>query len=223
MNKESFRDAARAQHSLLAPVEKKCLIWLANRMPPWVTSDHLTALGLASMLAAGVCYVLAARWPLALLAVNVCLAVNWFGDSLDGTLARVRNKLRPRYGFYVDHMVDAFGTLFLIGGMGLSGYMSPSVACALVVVYFLLSINSYLATYTIGSFQISFWKFSPTELRILLAIGNCYVLARPAVRFFGDERLFFDIGGVGAIIGMAGALLYSVADNTRTLFRAERI
>ncbi|MFN0169865.1 MAG: CDP-alcohol phosphatidyltransferase family protein [Bryobacteraceae bacterium] len=223
MNKETFREAARAQHSLLAPLEKTCLVWLARQMPPWVTSDHLTALGLASMLAAGVLYALAARWPLALLAVNVCLAVNWFGDSLDGTLARVRKKLRPRYGFYVDHMVDAFGTLFLIGGMGLSGYMSLPVAFALVVVYFLLSINSYLATYTIGSFQISFWKFSPTELRILLAIGNCFVLARPAVRFLGEERLFFDIGGVGAIIGMTGALLYSVADNTRTLFRAERI
>lgn len=223
MTQQPFREAARAQHSLLAPAEKKCLVWLAGRMPPWVTSDHLTAIGLASMVAAGVFYALATRWPLALMAVNVCLAINWFGDSLDGTLARVRNKLRPRYGFYVDHMVDAFGTLFLVGGMGLSGYMSLPVACALIVVYFLLSINSYLATYTLGSFQISFWKFSPTELRILLAIGNCYVLARPAVKFLGQERLFFDIGGTVAVAGMIGALLYSVADNTRTLFRAERV
>ncbi|MGH9782908.1 MAG: CDP-alcohol phosphatidyltransferase family protein, partial [Terriglobia bacterium] len=111
-----FRDAARCQESLLAGLEKKCLVWLARRMPAWVHPDHLTLLGFAAMFLGGASYALAAWWSPFLLLVNVWLAVNWFGDSLDGTLARVRNRQRPRYGFYVDHMVDSFGALFLIGG-----------------------------------------------------------------------------------------------------------
>ena len=104
---KTFQEAERAQLSLLAPIEKRCLIWLAKRAPRWMHSDHLTALGLIALLAAGFCYWYS-RWnPLALLLVIVCLAVNWAGDSLDGTLARVRNKQRPRYGFYVDHVLDA--------------------------------------------------------------------------------------------------------------------
>lgn len=223
MTKERFRDAARAQQSLLAPLEKRCLVWMAARMPARVTPDHLTAIGLASMAAAGVCYAAASRWPAAILLVNLCLALNWFGDSLDGTLARVRNRQRPRYGFYVDHMVDAFSALFLLGGLGVSGYMTNKLSLALVIVYFLLSINVYLATYTIGTFQLSFWKFSPTELRILLAIGNAVAYARPEVKFLGGRWLFFDAGGTIALFCMAGVLLFSVAANTRTLFNTERV
>jgi hypothetical protein len=101
MEKPSFQEAGRAQVSFLAPVEKKCLIWMAGRTPRWVNSDHLTALGLAAMLGAGLSYWYA-RWNSAgLWLVILCLAVNWLGDSLDGTLARVRNRQRPRYGFYV--------------------------------------------------------------------------------------------------------------------------
>ena len=121
-----FQDSQRAQASFLAPVEKKCLIWLAQRTPPWIGSDHLTALGLVSLLGAGLSYWYAYWHRCGLAMVIVCLCLNWLGDSLDGTLARVRNRLRPRYGFYVDHIVDAFGTFFLLGGMGLSGYMSPA-------------------------------------------------------------------------------------------------
>jgi phosphatidylglycerophosphate synthase len=87
----------------------------------------------------------------------VCLAVNWFGDSLDGTLARVRQKQRPRYGFYVDHMIDSFGSLALMGGLALSGYMHPAIAIGLLVGFLMLSIQSYLATYTMGEFHLSFW------------------------------------------------------------------
>ena len=122
--KEPFRDAARAQLSFLAPLEKRVLIWIARRLPAWVNSDHLTALGFLALAAAGVAYALAPNDSGWLHVVNLCLLLNWFGDSTDGTLARVRNHLRPRYGFYVDHAVDAVGTLLLLGGMGLSGYMS---------------------------------------------------------------------------------------------------
>ena len=218
-----FKTAVRQQTSLLAPLERRCLNWLAKNLPPWVKPDHLTLLGFAAMFVAGVCYALAMWWPPALLIVNLCLAINWFGDSLDGTLARARNKQRPRYGFYVDHIIDAFGILFLICGLALSSYMSWTIALAMLVTYFLLSIDVYLATYTIGKFKLSFYKFSPTELRILLAIGNLRAMSHPTSHVFGDSHLFFDIGAVIAMSLMAVVLVVSVTRNTITLYRAERV
>jgi archaetidylinositol phosphate synthase len=220
---KEFKDAARDQSSLLAPIEKRALIWLAHRMPAWINSDHLTLLGFVALALAGLCYWLA-RWNrLALMAVIFWLGVNWFGDSLDGTLARVRNRQRPRYGFYVDHIVDAFGTLFLLLGMAFSGYMTEWVGVGLLIVYLMLSIQSYLATYALGTFQLSFWKFSPTELRVLLAAGNIALLFRPVVRLFGAQYRLFDVGGVIGIVGMALMLVASSIRNTRALYKAERL
>jgi phosphatidylglycerophosphate synthase len=161
---------------------------------------------------------------LGLLLVIACLVANWFGDSLDGTLARVRNRQRPRYGFYVDHIVDMFGTLFLLGGLGLSGWMSLSVSVALVVVYFMLSIEVYLATHTIGTFHLSFWKFSPTELRILLCVGNLALLQfGPWGVINGRRFLLFDIGGIAGLAGMTAMLLTAVYRHTRRLYDEERL
>ncbi|MGO9227662.1 MAG: CDP-alcohol phosphatidyltransferase family protein [Bryobacteraceae bacterium] len=216
-----FQEASRAQVSFLAPIEKRCLMWLARRTPAWINSDHLTALGLISLAGAGLSYWYARSNQAGLLLAIVWLALNWLGDSLDGTLARVRECQRPRYGFYVDHMVDALGTFFLLGGMALSGYMTPSVAGGLTVVYFLLSIEVYLATYTIGTFHISFWKFSPTEPRILLMIGNVALLFRPMARIAGRSWPLFDFGGVIGICGMAAMLVVAVARHTAYLYRAE--
>ncbi len=218
-----FQEAKREQGSLLAPLEKRTLIWLARRMPSVVNSDHLTALGLVSLLGAGFSYWHASRDRVGLVLVVGCLMLNWFGDSLDGTLARVRNRQRPRYGFYVDHIVDAFGTLFLLGGLALSGYMSPPIAIGLLIVYFMLSIETYLATYTIGSFHLSFWKFSPTELRILLCIGNIALFYRPHVSLLGERYLLLDVGGALGVVGMAAMLLHSVWKHTAVLYRAERL
>ena len=223
MQKSGFQEAGRAQLSLLAPFEKKCLIWLARHAPDWINSDHLTALGLASLAGAGLSYWYARSNPAGLLWVIVFLALNWLGDSLDGTLARVRNQQRPRYGFYVDHVVDAFGTFLLLARLGLSGYMSERVATGLLIAYFMLSIEVYLATYTLGTFHLSFWKFSPTELRILLAIGNIALLYRPVVHLFGGSYLLFDVGGAIGVAGMALMLMTSVAKHTVALYRAEPI
>src|SRR6185295_6939251 len=121
-----FLEAKRVLNSPLAAVEKKTLKWLAERMPAWVNSDHLTILGFVGMFLVGLSYYLARFNPKFLLVAIVCFAINWFGDSLDGTVARYRNRQRPRYGFYVDHIVDAFGITFVLAGFGLSGYMSPS-------------------------------------------------------------------------------------------------
>jgi len=223
MATQTFQDAERKQLSMLAAVEKKTLVWMAQRMPAWVNSDHLTLLGFVAMLAAGLCY-WAASWDRrALLGVIAALAVNWFGDSLDGTLARVRNRLRPRYGFYVDHITDAIGTFFLMGGLALSGYMSAYVALGLLIAYFLLSIEVYLTTYTIGSFHLSFWSFGPTELRLLLCIGNLVLLWRPMVKFFGRQLLLFDVGGMCGIAGMAMMLVWASLRHTRQLYEAERL
>jgi archaetidylinositol phosphate synthase len=218
-----FREADRAQVSFLAPLEKRCLIWLAHRTPRWINSDHLTILGLMALLGTGLAYWWARTNPAALLLAIAFLALNWLGDSLDGTLARVRLRQRPRYGFYVDHVVDAFGTFFLLGGLALSGYMHPGIAAGLLVAYFMLSIEVYLATYTIGTFHLSFWKFSPTELRILLMIGNVALLYRPVVRLFGDSYRLFDVGGVVGMVGMAAMLIAAVVRHTILLYRAERL
>jgi len=221
--KAGFEEAKRAQVSLLAPIEKKCLIWLAERTPRWINSDHLTALGLLALLGTGLSYWYA-RWERSgLVLAIVCLALNWLGDSLDGTLARVRNRQRPRYGFYVDHVVDAFGTFFLLAGLALSGYMSAGIAAGLLIAYFMLSIEVYLATYTIGTFHLSFWKFSPTELRILLAIGNLALLRNPMARLFGRTYPLFDVGGAVGIVGMAVMLMAAVTKHTIQLYRAERM
>jgi archaetidylinositol phosphate synthase len=216
-----FHEPTRSLTSVLAPIEKRTLTWLAHRMPSWVNSDHLTGLALIAMLLAGLFYWLASVTPVGLLLVVVCLAVNWFGDSLDGTLARVRQHQRPRYGFYVDHLVDAFGALFLLGGLGLSGYMSPFVAFALLAAYLLLLIETFLATYALRTFTMSYFKIGPTELRVLLAIGNLVLLVHPMADVFGREYRLFDVGGAVATCGLLATLGFAAVTNTRALYMAE--
>jgi phosphatidylglycerophosphate synthase len=223
MQQVTFNEASRAQLSFLAPLEKRCLVFLALRMPSWLNSDHLTVLGAAALFCTGLSYWYARSSKLGLIVAMVCLAINWFGDSLDGTLARVRNRQRPRYGFYVDHVIDSFGAFFLLAGLGLSGYMSERIAVGLLIAFFLLSIEVYLATYTIGTFHLSFWKFSPTEARVLLIIGSVVLLFRPMVNLFGAHYRLFDVGGLVGIIGMGVMLVTAVAKHTAALYRAERI
>jgi phosphatidylglycerophosphate synthase len=214
-------NARRIQASFLAGIEKKTLIWLADRTPASINSDHLTALGFVGQIAAGVFYALS-RWNrYYLLAVIACLAVNWLGDSLDGTLARARQQQRPRYGFYVDHMVDSFGAVAMMGGLALSGHMHPWIAIGLLVGFLVLSIQSYLATYTLGEFRLSFWNFGPTELRLLLAIGNLALLRWPVV-LQGRYRLF-DIGGAVGLIGMTLMIVFFTVKNGYRLYCEERL
>jgi phosphatidylglycerophosphate synthase len=221
---KEFRPARRIHGSLTANAEKQALIWLARRTPSWINSDHLTALGVLAQIFAGASYALA-RWNrYVLLLAILFLVLNWLGDSLDGTRARVRNQQRPRYGFYVDHMVDSFGVLFLMGGLALSGYMAPALAIALLIAFLLLSIQSYLATYTMGEFHLSFWRFGPTELRILLVIGNLALLHNPMVHLIGrGPYRLFDVGGAIGLAGMTVMLLWITATNTARLYREERI
>ena len=218
-----FKNPERIHQSLSASIEKRVLIWLANHMPARVNSDHLTCLGLIGMLLAGVSYWLASYNLNFLILAIFWLAVNWLGDSLDGTLARVRNQQRPRYGFYVDHIIDAFGILFLLGGLALSGFMSPWVAAGLLIVYYLLSIEIALATVVFGTFKLSYGFFGPTELRILLAIGNVALMFHPMVHLFGRTYKLFDVGSVFAIAGLFLILICTAIQNTIKLYREERI
>jgi phosphatidylglycerophosphate synthase len=223
VNNSSFKDATREQTSILAPLERAALRGLARRMPAWVNSDHLSLLGLVSMFLAGVCYAVSGRNPMLLHVVNLCIFLNWFGDSLDGTLARYRDRQRPRYGFYVDHIIDTFGTMFLIFGLAVSGYMTERVAAAVLVVFLMLAINSYLAAYALGIFKISHGKLGPTEIRLVLIAGNLALLYSVHTRLFGHRFLLFDVGGVVAIVVMATMLVYSSIKNTHTLYDLERL
>ncbi len=216
----AFRQASRIQDSVLSGPEKRFLIWMVERLPAWVSSDQLTALGFVSQVMTGVGYALA-RWShLGLFAAIAFLVLNWFGDSMDGTLARVRQKQRPRYGFYVDHMLDSIGAVAMLGGLSVSGYMSPVIAAGLLVCFLLLSIQSYLATYTLGEFHMSFWSFGPTELRLLLIVGNLALLRWP--RVLHGYRLF-DIGGAVGITGMSVMVVWFTARNIVRLYREERV
>ena len=210
----------RIQESFLAGIEKKVLVWLAERTPACINSDHLTALGFAGQLAAGLFYALSRSNRFYLLAVIACLAVNWFGDSLDGTLARVRQQQRPRYGFYLDHMVDTFGAIAMMGGLTFSGYMHPGIAIGLLVAFLVLSIQSYLATHTLGEFRLSFWSLGPTELRLLLAIGNLALLRWPVV--LHHHYRLFDIGGAIGILGMSMMIIFFTIRNGYRLYWEER-
>jgi archaetidylinositol phosphate synthase len=218
-----FVSATRIQESLVASAEERTLLWLAQRTPAWINSDHLTLLGFISQCLAGACYALARLNLDALLAGIVFLALNWLGDSLDGTLARVRNRQRPRYGFYVDHITDAIGALFLMGGLALSAYVHPGIALGMLVAFLMLSTEAYLATYTLGRFQLSYWKFGPTEIRILLAIGNLALFRHPLIKVLGRPVLLFDLGGVIAIAGMAIMLMISAVKHTVQLYKEERL
>jgi len=218
-----FPDMLRMQESWVSAAEKRALLWLAARAPDRIGPDHLTALGLMAQIGAGACYALAPWNRYALLGVIVCLALNWMGDSLDGTLARVRQRLRPRYGFYVDHMVDSFGALALMGGLALSGYMAPWIAIGLLIAFLMLSIQSYLATHALGEFRISFWRFGPTELRILLAVGNLALFWKPVVHFLGGQYRLFDVGGAIGLAGMGLMVVVFTLQNTARLYREERI
>jgi len=221
VRRANFRQATRVHGSFLAAAEKRALVWMAERMPEWVNSDHLTVLGFAAQIATGVCYALAGSDRRMLLAAIVCLAVNWFGDSLDGTLARVRQRQRPRYGFYVDHIIDSIGAVAMMGGLALSGYMHPVIAIGLLIAFLLLSIQSYLATYTLGEFHLSLWRFGPTELRVLLTVGNLAAF-RWAWVIRGRYRLF-DIGGAIGLFVMLLMLVVVSLKNTVRLYREERI
>jgi archaetidylinositol phosphate synthase len=219
--KPVFTAAKRVHGSLTASIERRVLMWMAERMPRWVTSDGLTIFGFAAQIAAGISYVLARYNRYALLLVIVCMALNWFGDSMDGTLARVRNQPRPRFGFYVDHMIDVLGSVALMGGLALSGFVHWQVAIAMLIAFLLLSCESFLATYTLSRFELSQGLFGPTEIRILLIVGNLALLHSAYSTVLGRTVLLFDLGGTIATVCIFAMVMVLAVRHTAELYQAE--
>jgi phosphatidylglycerophosphate synthase len=172
--------ATRKLTFLLAEPERRVLRWIAARLPHAWTPNLLTMLGVAGALVVGGSYALSRLHPAWLWAASLGLALNWFGDSLDGTLARVRRIERPKYGYYIDHMVDAFNTAVIGAGIGLSGYVSLPLAMLLVIVYLALSINVYLESSVLGVFELGYGVVGPTEMRLLLIGANTGLFAGAA-------------------------------------------
>jgi archaetidylinositol phosphate synthase len=213
----------RKYEFVLARFERAVLPRLAAALPKWVKPDHMTVLGLLASTGIAFAYMLTnrdARW---LWAVNALLVVQWYGDSLDGTLARYRKAERPRYGYYLDHLTDAYSTLMIGLGLGLSPYMLLSVGLAIVIAYLILSINVYLETHVFGEFTFSYGRLGPTEVRVLLIILNTAAYFGDELRFqlFGVGMTLFDIIGAVAALAMSGLLLVRAGSNLRKLARFE--
>jgi archaetidylinositol phosphate synthase len=205
----------REKKFLLAVPEARVLEWIARRLPGWVKPDHLTALGVVASIAIATAYVLSNGDKLWLWAASALLVVHWLGDSLDGTLARVRKSERPRYGYYLDHLVDAFATAAIGIGLGLSPHMLLAVGLTIVVAYLILSINTYLETHAFGVFTLGYGRFGPTEARLMLiAVNTLLVLG-----IVGNGLL--DVLGIGLAIAMIAALIGRAGRNLRRLAELE--
>lgn len=216
-----FAHAAHIHRSLTARGEQQLLGWLGRHAPAWLGSDALTLLGLLAQCAAGALFALARTHRPALVGVALAIALNWLGDSLDGTLARLRHQERPRYGFYVDHIVDVFGSVALMAGLACSGFLHPTVALAMLAVFLVLSAESFLATYTLGRFEMAHSLLGPTEIRLLLIAGVLWLLHSPWSTLLGHRFLLFDLGGVIATAGMVLMALATALRHTRQLYLAE--
>ena len=220
-SQSTFTSAPRIHTALTANLERRTLIFLAHHTPKPITADHLTTLGFLAQLAAGLSYALTRHHRHALLLVNLFILLNWLGDSLDGTLARVRNQQRPRYGFYVDHALDLLGATALMTGLAFSGVIRPTTALAMLIAFLLLSAESFLATYTLTRFHLSTGPFGPTEIRLLLLTGNLALLHSPHAHLLGHTFLLYDLGGAIATTCMLLTTLLLTLRHTRELHRAE--
>src|SRR5206468_2926878 len=199
--------------------ERRVLPRIAAALPRWVVPDHLTLLGVLAATWIAIAYGLSNRDEAWLWAASGGLLVHWFGDSLDGTLARVRKIERPRYGFYLDHLTDAYSTTAIGIGLGLSPYMLLSVGLAIVIAYLVLSINVYLETHAFGEFQFGYAWMGPTEARALLIALNTFALFRPPIPFHVGVvgATIFDVIGLIGALTMAVLLIGRVARNLKRL------
>jgi archaetidylinositol phosphate synthase len=213
----------RTSEYVLGRLERTALTRIARALPRAVMPDHLTIVGLIGSTLVAVSYMASNRNPAWLWAASAALALNWFGDSLDGTLARTRKTERPRYGYYLDHLTDAYSTLAIGLGLGLSPYMLLSVGLAIVIAYLVLSINVYLETHVFAEFSFSYGSLGPTEVRLILVALNTIALVWGPLPFgiVGVGATVFDVFGILAALAMLGMLLVRAIGNLRRLARME--
>jgi archaetidylinositol phosphate synthase len=215
--------APREKTFLLARPEARVLEWIARRLPRAVTPDHLTALGVLAAAGIAAAYALSAQSDTWLWAASALLVVHWLGDSLDGTLARVRRIERPRYGYYLDHLVDALATALIGIGLGLSPHLLLATGLLVVVGYLVLSINTYLETQALGVFSLGYGRIGPTEARLaLIAVNAAMALGAPlTVVVAGVGVSLLDAVALAAVGAMVVAVVVRAARNLRTLAAAE--
>src|SRR3954453_1108489 len=220
---DEVNDAPREKRFLLAGAEARTLAWIAGRLPRRVMPDHLTALGVVAAVGIAVAYVLSNESPLWLWAASALLVVHWLGDSLDGTLARVRGTERPRYGYYLDPVVDAGATAMIGIGLGLSPHLLLATGLLVVVAYLVLSINTYLETQSLGVFSLGYGRFGPTEARLgLIGLNAAMALGVPLhFVLFGVGLSVLDVVALGAVAAMFIALGVRAAGNLRELAARE--
>ena len=192
---ENLKPHQRVNNILLAPLEKPALQWLAAHMPLWVNPDILTLVGIFGGVLIFIGYCLSNYFAGFLWMASLGLVVNWFGDSLDGTLARYRQIERPKYGFFIDHIVDAFTEVLTVIGLGISPYVSFNIACLALIGYLLMSILVYIQTYVSGIFQLSYGKFGPTEIRVILILLNTtmFFVGIPAIKLPLEFATIYDL------------------------------
>ncbi|MBO8130782.1 MAG: CDP-alcohol phosphatidyltransferase family protein [Candidatus Marinimicrobia bacterium] len=196
---DNNKKAKRVIDTLTGPWERRVLPKMAAALPEWIKPDHLTILGIISgfIIAAGYILTLKSSWWLLL--SNLGLLIHWYADSLDGTLARVRHQEREQYGYFVDHICDAFTTAVVTIGIGFSPLMKLEIALFITIGYLLLNIYAHVGSYTEGIFRISFNKIGPTEVRIGIALINFVLIGfNPTIKF--GEQLEMTVADLGGIL-----------------------
>jgi archaetidylinositol phosphate synthase len=215
--------STREPNFLLARAERRLLRSIARRLPRRMLPDDLTALGVAAALGICAAYLLSNEGSGWLWVASALLVVHWLGDSLDGTLARVRGIQRPRYGYYLDHLVDAVSTAAIGIGLGLSPHMLLSVGTLIVVAYLVLSINVYLESQALGRFSIGYGLIGPTEMRLILIALNTALALGAGLEFslLGTDLTALDLFGLAAAAVMVGLLIARAARNLHALAQEE--
>lgn len=212
----------RIQTSFLAKPEKKALLWMAPKIPRWISPDMLTFFGLIGLMISGLSYYLVQQHWFFLILASMGLIINWLGDSLDGTLARVRKKQRPKYGYYIDHLIDSFGMSFFIIGIAYSDLVTKPLPWVVLILFFIMSINTYLATNTLKVFKISYLKLSTTEARVFLIIINTVLIFKKKITIFGFTTSWLDYVTILISLFMLIAIIRSAYKNLTILNREER-
>jgi phosphatidylglycerophosphate synthase len=200
-----IRKHKRVLNTLTSRVEKPALIWLASRQPGWMTPDILTGIGVFGAVVTFFGYTLSNYSPYFLWLATLGFVINWYGDSLDGTLARYRKIERPVYGFYIDHTTDAFSEILLFLGLGLSPYLRFDIACLALIGYLLLSVLVYVRTCVKGEFVISYGLLGPTEVRLIAIFANALVLiiGNPVFQVFSYALSIYDAIGIVVVVVLA--------------------
>lgn len=202
------KQSTRIQTSILNAAEKKALVWMAERCPGWVTSDMLTFLGFVGAVIIGAGYALCGISYSFLWLASFGFIVNWFGDSLDGTLARVRNQQRPNYGFFLDHNIDCINEAIMFIGIGISPLMYLSNALLVLAAYFMLSVYVYISAHLKGEFKLTYAKLGPTEFRMIMIIINMLVFFITPIREFSVEFALFGNEFVYTVFDFAAIIIF---------------